>query len=137
MKVLPKLIDLMDSTLSTIRNPDKTNIGVVLWEIFVWQEINKRSKKRRDKAWAAAQDIGVIPDDETLRATRGERTVAQSNNFACVVNTGDPRLTFDTDTFIKKVAKKYKLNESDLVKLAAKCVLQSKPVLTKRIAEIE
>lgn len=136
-ETLEALFDSFGTTKSGVFNKDKGNLGAVLFELFVWQYVENAAKRRRERAWKSAQDVGsVIPKDEELRKMAlGEHIVAESDLFSCVVKIGEPRMTFSRDEFIKRVAAKYKLSVKNLAMLADECKVESEPVLTKRVVE--
>lgn len=125
------------SVLTKIPIPDKKY--KLLGEIFVWQEMETYAKARKEAAWKAAQDIGgLIDSDEDLREyIKGEEIVFETAHFSCIVKVSEARERFDRDTFIKRVAKKYKIPAPDLVKMSDRCKCYSLAPLTKRVIEYD
>jgi hypothetical protein len=121
-----------------VRNPDaKLKVGKLLFDVYVWQELQKYSTSQCKRAWAEAVSEGSVDDDDALREQGGERTVQLTPHFALQVNVQPGRALFDKDEFIRRVAKKYKLRESSLTMIAEDCKCESKPSLSKKVIELQ
>lgn len=134
MKYSAMIANFLESTKS-LKFPDRSNVAKILWQTYLWQEICSRATKTERACWKSLQEQKLLPDDDELRKLRGEHILLDTNTLACVIKVEDPRDMFDRDLFIKKVARKYKIKETELVTIAEKCVKPSKAKLTKRIAE--
>jgi hypothetical protein len=120
-----------------IPNPDKSNIvGRFLFDIFVWQELERYSSMHHKRAWEEAVAEGIVPPDDTLRMFVGETIVRNSDHFAVRVNVQPPHSLFDLDEFVNRVARKWKLPKNKLRRLAEECKTNSKPILSKRVIEV-
>lgn len=122
-----------------VTNPDrKSNQGNILFDVFCWQEVTSIAKKKLEAAWKVAQDVkGLVPDDDVLRKRygAGEQIVAETDSFSCVVKLTEPRKAFDLETFIGRLAKKYKLDADELAELAENCKVDGKRSVSKKILE--
>lgn len=134
MKYLTKILDTLEPLLK-LRGPDRSNTGKLLWDIYLWQSVLAHAKKQHEKAWRAATANQLIPEDDELRKSLGERIVLQTEKLACVVRVDPPRAYFDKEAFIFLLVKKYKLDFEEVVSLANECNKGTTPVLTKRVAE--
>lgn len=117
---------------------DKANVGKYLFDIFVWQEISRRSKKELEAAWKRGQDPEVLPSDEDLRSLgQGEHIVLDSDHFSCIVTVNKPRSNFKLEKFLLELTKRYKqLKYDELLALANTCKEPGAPPLEKRIVEV-
>jgi hypothetical protein len=121
-----------------VRNPDgKLKIGQLLFDIYVWQELQKHATSQCKRAWAEAVSKGSIDNDDALREQGGEHTVQLTPHFALQVKVQPGRELFDKDEFIRRVAKKYDLRVSALELLANDCKCESKPSLSKKVIELQ
>ena len=115
---------------------DKSNVGPTIWPIFYWQVVEDIASKGLKQAWEAAATEGVVNSDDQLRALgEGEHLVVDSNHFSVLASVSKPRLNFDRDLFLDKVAKKYKLDKAKLMALAESCKVEGKAALSKRVVE--
>lgn len=133
MRHLQRIVDAMTPLLK-LKAPDKkSNVGALLWDIYIWQNVNSLAKKKLEQAWKVIEADKLIPDDDTLRAVQGERVILQTENLSCVIKVEPPRKIFDKDKFILRLSKKYKLPIEDLNRMAGRCYVDTKTVLTKRV----
>ena len=127
--------DLAASVL-TLKPQEKGNTGRTIWPIFYWQVVEDIASKGLKQAWEAAATEGVVNSDDQLRALgEGEHLVVDSNHFSVLASVSKPRLNFDRDLFLDKVAKKYKLDKAKLMVLAESCKVEGKAALSKRVVE--
>jgi hypothetical protein len=133
-RLFERLLELPGKVLKA-RNGD--NLGPVLGEIFVWQEVARYAKGALDSAWKAAVDGDIIDNDEVLRAEGPgeERILSESNSFSIIAKVDKPRKTFSRDKFIAEVARKFKLDRARLDALAETCMSESAAPLHKRVLE--
>lgn len=140
MSIKEKLIDYFDrlnTPASGIVNPDrKSNVGTALYNVFIWQEIASIAEKEEKEAWAELDASRLIPTDDRLRQTEGERIEAESKHFSLLVKVSKPRQTNDIDAFIALVAKKHKIPKSTLEAYAELTKKVSKASLSKKVLEV-
>lgn len=130
-----KLCAALESMVKIVKPRDRTNAGPYLFDIWVYQEMCAFAEAKLKAAWKVAQDNGVISDDDTLRLAAGETIVAESDKFSCVATVAAPGERFDKDVFIAKLAKKFKLEPSDIEAVMENSKLTNKAALTKRVLE--
>jgi hypothetical protein len=141
MTIKQGIIDVLNDSMSAgklIKKYKEDDLGPYFWSIFYWQEIKKHSEAAHEAAWKVAQRAKVVKDDDDLRDLGGgEHIIADSKLFSFIARVDSPRQTFDPEKFIKLVAKKFKLDEDVLTRMAADCLKDSKPPLSKRILEVQ
>lgn len=142
MTIKQSIISLLTVNLNSgskiIKRFREDDLGPYFGTIYYWQEIKKHAESALETSWKLAQKSKVIPDDDDLRDLgAGEHIIADSKQFSFIAKVDRPRQNFDPEQFIQLVAKRYKLSAPDLTKMAAGCLKDSKPPLTKRILEVE
>jgi len=142
MTIKQAIIDLLNTNLNTsskiIKRFKDDDLGPYFGTIFYWQEIKKFSEAAHEAAWKIAQKAKVAPEDDDLRDLgNGEHIISDSKLFSFIVKVDNPRKTFDQEAFIEQISRKYKLNVAELSKIAATCMKDSKPPLSKRILEVQ
>jgi len=136
-KITAGVLALMKPDAKIIRKFKDDDLGPYFSTIFFWQEVKKYSESALDAAWKIAASAKVVPDDDDLRDKgQGEHIISDSRQFSFIAKVDKPRQTFDQETFIKQLAERFKLNEELLTKMAANCLKDSKPPLSKRILEV-
>lgn len=137
---LEKLQDFIRVTVGSYTNPEpRSNEGRLLHDIWVWQEVAALAGAAEKAAWQAAQlgDDALIPTDAELRGKAGEAIVADSAAYSCIVRVDGPRKSFDRDTFIALVARKFKIPAADIAQLAELAKVEGASPLTKRVVPAE
>jgi hypothetical protein len=129
------LIQLLASPI----NPDRSNSGKQLWEVYFWQVVADLADARYKAGWELLQKAGGLVDsDEGLRdLTTGEHIAAESNKFSVLVTVSKPRRKFDREKFAKDAARKFEVSIEKVEALIEKCIIPGNPALTKRIIEID
>lgn len=134
---LHNYVDVIGEANAGITNPDrKDNVGALLFNAYIAQELCSYSEQKLKKAWLDLQDSGLVPSDDKLRDTEGQILLEESNHFSAIVEVSAPSSRFDKETFIAEVARKFKLPTKKLEALAETCVKASKASLKKRILEV-
>lgn len=120
-------------------NPDRSNSGKLLWTIYFWQVVTELAKKRCENSWEEIQKAGglVDSDDRLRELAAGEHIATESNKFTALIKLSEPRRTFNTEEFVSRAARKFRVPASKIEALIEDCKLPGKPALTKRIVEIE
>jgi hypothetical protein len=104
--------------------------------IFYWQEVLSLAEDEVKAAWRAAQEVGLIPSDDDMRALgEGEHIVVDSQLFSVLAKVSKPSERFDRDLFIATLVKKYKLEKARLEAIAESCKVPSKAALSKSVVE--
>ena len=126
---------LTKAKITKLRRGD--NLDPYLSEIWLYQEIYKWAKKRKEAAWEIAQDKdGVLPQDDELRALGlGDHIVKDSHNYSVTINVANGQPSFDKDAFLLLVSNKHGVPLETLQQLAESCVSVGKLKLTKRVLE--
>jgi hypothetical protein len=135
-EALNTYIEAIGTKASGVVNPDRSNEGTLLCDIYTWQTIEKIAKAKHAAAWEAAQgEGGFVADDNPIRNLYvvGEHIVAESPCFTAMIELQAPRETFNKDEFIKRVCKKYKLSIADVSAMAETCKTKGKKPLSKRV----
>lgn len=131
-------VNAIGSPKSGVRNPsEKSNTGSALFRAFVWQEISSHAEKEGKKAWAEVLEIAGQDDDSLREHPQGESILLEGGAFSAIVKITAPRKTFSKEAFIAAVAKQYKIPVAKLEALAAKCVVEGKPPVSKRVLTTE
>lgn len=113
------------------------NAGSILGKIFIWQETKRYADAQLKGAWQAAVAADLIPGDDALReGEKIEKTFGESKYFTIVAEVSEPRKTFDRDTFIATVAKKYRIDPGKLNAIAVECTKETKAPLAKKVLEV-
>lgn len=119
--------------LFKVRRDD--NHGAVLGKIFIYQEMKKHAEKQLKKAWAEAQEEGLIPPDDELRTSTGETIVLESRQFTCMTKVAAARENFSKEEFMEAVSKRFKIDMTKLKALAQGATHDGAAPLEKRIVE--
>jgi len=142
MTIKQSIISLLTTNLNSsskiIKRYKEDDLGPYFGTIYYWQEIKKFSEAAHEAAWKTARAAKVIKEDDDLRDLgSGEHIIADSKLFSFIVKVDAPRKNFNRERFISVVAKRYKLNEAELAKIAADCFDDGTPPLSKRILEVQ
>jgi len=134
---LTEYLSAIGTTKSGVVNPDrKDNLGNILGDIYTWQTVKRLADKRLALAWADLQGKdGAIADDDTLReqCEIGELVLADTEHFTAYATVHDVRHVFDMASFIRNVAKRWKIREATLQDMAVGSTKPTKRVLSKRV----
>src|SRR5262249_15723758 len=105
---------------------DSSNNAHYIWSIFYWQVVSENATKALKSAWERAVADGVVENDDQLRALgAGEHMLIDTNHFSVLASITKPRMLFDRDLFVEKVARKYKLEKSKLRAMAEECKVET------------
>lgn len=127
-------VNAIGSPKSGVRNPDeKSNTGGALFRAFVWQEISSHAEKEIKKAWSEVLEITGHDEDSLRKEPQGESILLEGSIFSAIVKVTAPRKTFSKEAFIAAIAKQHKIPAAKLEALAAKCVVEGKPPVSKRV----
>jgi hypothetical protein len=137
MSTLKEKLQAMLDGLSKVVKPkrDTANAGSYLYDIWFFQEMESFACDRLKIAWKKAQDEGVIPADDDMRATIGETIIVDSDRFSCVATVASPAERFDKEVFIDNLVKTLKLNREKVEAIAERSKKKNKAQLTKRVIE--
>lgn len=129
------LVQLLGSPI----NPDRSNSGKQLWNVYFWQVVAELAEAREKAAWESVQGSdGLVDDDEALRAlTIGEHIAAESNKFSVLVKVSTPRKNLDRDKMVQELARKFRIASDKIEAVIEKCKVPGKASLQKRIVELE
>lgn len=104
--------------------------------IYFWQEVSALADVGLKEAWREAQESGMVPSDNDMRALgEGDHMVVDTQHFSVLAKVSKPRANFDRDLFIAHLVKKYKLQKARLEALAETCKVPSKRALSKSVVE--
>ncbi len=122
-----------------VPNPNpKSNLGTMLHELYVWQELTSMAGNELELAWAKAQnkDGGICDEDDRLRkGDVGESEICNSKHYALVIGIKTPAQRVDGAEFYKALAKRFKTTTDEIQRIADKCKVDNKPALTKKVVE--
>ena len=91
------------------KSPDVSDMGKMLAEMYVWDEIAKVAKKNSDGYWNAAEKNGVY-DSHNLDP--GTHTLVDSKGFSLIAVVTQPVKRFNQEQLAKLLkASKYKVPE--------------------------
>ena len=81
MTIKSKIAVYLADVNRAIPNPDrKSNVGALLFEAYVAEELAELAAKRAKAALEALVEQGLIPGDEALREEEGEETLTRQRN---------------------------------------------------------
>lgn len=125
-------------TTNGTKNPDeRSNTGRLLGEVFLWETAKDFCASREKAAWAALESMELFDPDELRESGPAESIVTKSPNFALSVKVSNPRMMFDKDLFIERVAEAFKIDKHKLIEIATQAKTPSKPPLSKKVLEVE
>jgi hypothetical protein len=114
-----------------------SNAAPYLRDVFFWQTIGTLAAAKEEAAWKAAQAANLLPSDEKLRENvEGEKIVAESEHYSCIVKVSKPRNNFDKETFLATVARKFKVPLQKLLAIYDASMKEGKAPLSKRVLEV-
>lgn len=140
MSLKDQISTYVDDIFKKVGNPDKkkSNEGALLYEAYVFQELNARCEKEYKRAMKELTSSGLIASDDDLREKAlGDHIVAESSHFSVLVKLSSPRKMFSKDDFIALASRKLKVKPSVLEALAEECMVDTKKSLAKKIVEVE
>jgi hypothetical protein len=116
-------------------NPDaKHNVGSLLGEAYMWDQVEKYAKNKSDAAWKAMEKEGLVPDKKSLDP--GEYQLADSPSFAIFAKVTQPIRRFDGQELANLLAKsKYKVPVSTTKELIEEAKVPT--TSTVRMAVVE
>lgn len=93
-------------------NPDaKHNVGRMLGEVFLWDQVAKFAEGKAEDAWADLTKEGLIPNKKELEP--GDHELAYSPSFVVVARVTQPVKQFSRDELAKLMREsKWKVPES-------------------------
>lgn len=123
----------------SVPNPDrKSNLGTMLHRLFIWQELATAAEAELKRAWKAAQakEDGICDADDLLRELgTGQSEVCNSKHYALLVDVKTPASRVDTETFYKKLAKRFGTTVKEIERIADDSKVDNKASLTKKVVE--
>jgi hypothetical protein len=125
-------------TTNGTKNPDeRSNTGQLLGEVFLWETARDLCADRAKSAWADLESMELYSDADLRSLGESESIVVKSPHFALSVKVSKPRMMFDRDLFIERIAADFKIDKHRLIELATTCKAASKPPLSKKVLEVE
>lgn len=113
------------------KNPDaKHNRGRILGELFMWTEIERIAKAKKEAARNAA--VGTSDDEDR---SPGQHELARSPNFVLTATVSQPVNRFDSKTLAGIMKKQYKVPEHATVEAVEKAKVPTKSTVTIKVAE--
>jgi len=136
-KILETAHALVDSPAG-VRNPDRrSNVGRVLFELYLWQELGKEAEDQLKSLWAKAVEEGLIKEDDHYRNLGpGETIAGESDSFSVLMKVSKARKSLDKEAFLSAVAKKAKIARPALDELWESCSKEGRASLSKRVLEV-
>ena len=105
--VLKELLGVVNRIID--KSPDTTNMGKMLAEMYVWDEIAKLAKKNSDGYWNAAEKNGIYNASDL---DPGTHTLVDSKGFALIATVTQPVKRFNQEQLARLLkASKYKVPE--------------------------
>jgi hypothetical protein len=119
---------------NSTKNPDeKHNVGRVLGELFLWSQVEKYAKNRKDGTQKTIDSQGMV---ETNGLTPGNHELAVSPSFLYVAKVSAPYMRFNEDELAELLNKsKYKVPHAVTKELISKAKLPTKSAVTRTIME--
>jgi len=134
-KTFPKIEAALDK-LADIPSPEKSKVGVLFHEAFIWQEASKAAEKELADRWKAIDAAKIIPSKDLLREEiLGEKNVKDTECYSCIVKVSLPSQKFSLEDFISALTKKYKLSALELTQIADNCKSEGTASVSRRIVE--
>lgn len=129
------LIQLLASPI----NPDRSNSGKMLWNVYFWQVVADLAEARCKSSWEAIQGTGglVGKDDELRDLTVGEHIAAESSKFTALVTVTKPRRNLDRAKLVSELARKFRVPAKKIEAIIEKCKVAGTAPLSKRVVEAE
>lgn len=117
-------------------NPDLSNTGAFLGNIYLWEEATSYCKARAESAWKnleAEKDLYDFTKDE--KRIKGDYTLMTSTKFTLNLKMSAPRKTFKAEAVIEYLTEKKKWKLTDAQALVEACTTEGKPSKTYTIIE--
>lgn len=127
---------LADARVGVLRIDKQDNIDPLLAAVWIAQETKRWADVQLAVAWAQAQEAGLVPIDEALRALgHGSHMVCQSATFCVTAEVASPRDVFDKEEFLERAPRRFRVGRKKLLELVNECTKKSLAPLTKRVLE--
>jgi hypothetical protein len=130
-KIVWAINDIIEDLLRD--NPDaKHNVGNLIGEQFLWDEIAKYAKAMSEKTWKALEKVQDL-DIEDL--TQGDHMLLQSPHFVITASVSAPVKRFAVGELARVLKEKYKIPEIISKELIDKAKVPTKSTVTIKIVE--
>lgn len=115
-------------------NPDaKHNVGRILGEAFLWDELQKYAAAKSKAAWESMEADGIYKADDL---EQGDHILCESPRFVLQAGVSKPRKSFDSNALANWFSKsKYKVPAIIVKEQIEKAKVEGKSVVTLKIIE--
>lgn len=127
-----KIIAAITQLYKKAPQPDTTNIGAFLGQIFFWENAGKYCTKQAESAWKELEEAKLADLD---RKDAGNYTILEGSKFILNLKVSEPRKTFKTDELIKILQSEHKVSLSKCVDIIERCKTPGNGVKTYTITE--
>lgn len=117
------------------QNPDKTNKGKILGDLFLWKTVAKYAQNKYETLLDAAIKDGAIDNPRALG--EGDHTVHTSDHFVYGVKVSKPRQSFDPSKLATSLAKsKFKVPSAVTLQFCENAKKEGNPQVTVMFDEV-
>lgn len=112
---------------------DKSNTGAIIAETFLWTEIEKWAKRRKEALWEGSMsEVITVPLDEL---DVGSHELTSTKMFIVTADVTRPVRRFNDDEAVRLLVTEEKMPEAKARSLVYRAKKEGKGTVTKRIVE--